>query len=81
MGYLNGTLWEYPGDATGGSAGSADMALTDRNGDTFLGATDYNNDNAPDVIVRDNTTGNIIVVPNKYQGSLHALPQMSASGW
>ena len=55
----------YPGSDSGDGpdnyATDAEILTGDCDNDTYFGVTDYNNDGKPDVIVRDNTTGNIMV--------------------
>jgi hypothetical protein len=55
----------YPGSEAGGTpdnyATDTDILTGDCDNNTYFGVTDYNNDGHPDVIVRDNTTGNIVV--------------------
>jgi hypothetical protein len=83
----------YPGDGTGGNTGVVGMVLTDCAGDTPLGATPYNvystsnlngmtPDTFSDVIVRDKTTGNIIVGLSDNSGWLSDRSSyVIASGW
>ena len=57
----------YEGDGTGGGTGVDRIALGCTS-DTFFGITDYNADGHPDVLARDNTTGNLIVADGDSAG-------------
>ena len=55
----------YPGSATSGTpnnfATDTEILTGDCTTNTFFGVTDYTNDGHPDLIARDNATGNILV--------------------
>jgi hypothetical protein len=49
----------YPGDGVGTKTAASWIGSC--TGKTVFGLTDYNGDGRPDVIARDNTTGNIVM--------------------
>ena len=71
----SGTIWLYPGDATGGQA-PASQITTCGPGTTIFGVADYNGDGHPDLITRDDATGVVSVT----SGSLSDLGTVIATG-
>jgi hypothetical protein len=62
----------FAGDGTGGTNyGDGTVRLTRCNNDTVFGLTDYNADGQPDLIARDNTTGDIVVTTGLVGGWWH----------
>ena len=64
---VDDSLRYYEGDGTGGGGG-IDHLATGCGNDAFFGVTDYNGDGHPDIVARDNTTGNLIVATGDGNG-------------